>query len=116
MGLLHNCLGHVNMKQIKEMVAANIDFGLKLNMKSLKDYGCVPCLSAKFKRTTYKRNPNRKKVPLEKLSVDLCGVKPATVSGEEMFLLVVDEATRYTWCYLLKEKSEASALIQKLIL
>ncbi|OWZ14917.1 polyprotein [Phytophthora megakarya] len=104
------------MKQIKEMVAVNIDFGLKLNMQSMKDYGCVPCLSAKFKRNTYKRNPSRKKVPLEKLSVDLCGVKPATVSGEEMFLLVVDEATRYKWCYLLKEKSEASALIQELIL
>ncbi|KAE9024543.1 hypothetical protein PR002_g11422 [Phytophthora rubi] len=59
MGLLHNRIGHVNMKLIRELASRKVDFGLNVNMQSLKDYECVPCLSAKFKRTTYKRGPNR---------------------------------------------------------
>ncbi|KAE9292485.1 hypothetical protein PF008_g25055 [Phytophthora fragariae] len=33
-----------------------------------------------------------------------------------MFLLVVDEATRYKWCYLLQNKSDAAEKMEKLIL
>ncbi|KAG3031453.1 hypothetical protein PC121_g7216 [Phytophthora cactorum] len=114
MGLLHNRVGHVNMKLIKGL--GQVDFGVNLNMKSLKDYECVPCLSAKFKPTMYKLGPDRREHPLEKLSVDLYSINQETATSEKMFILVVDEATRYKWYYLLKQTSDAAVFIKGLIL
>ncbi|RAW25625.1 hypothetical protein PC110_g17962 [Phytophthora cactorum] len=116
MGLLHNRLGHVNMQMIHEMAANKVDFGINVNLRSLSADDCVPCLSAKFKRMSYKRNPERRSNPLEKLSVDLCSISQEMVTGETMFMLVVDEATRFKWCYLLKRKNEAADKLKKLIL
>lgn len=82
-------------------------------MQSLKDHGYVPCLSAKF---TYKRGPNRRKHPLDKLSADLCSINQEIATGDKMSMLVVNEATRYKWCYLLMQKNEAVALTKELIL
>lgn len=104
------------MKLVREMAASKVDFGIDVNLKSLSAYECVPYITAKLNRMTYKRNPDRRKHPLEKLSVDLCSIKPATITGEEMFLLVVDEATRYMWVYLLRNKSDAEDKVKKLIL
>ncbi|KAE8906208.1 hypothetical protein PF005_g21425 [Phytophthora fragariae] len=116
MGLLRSRLGHVSMKLIRELASGKVDFGINVNMQSLKDYEYVPCLSAKFKRTPYKRGPNHRKHPLEKLSMDLCCINQETATGETIFLLVVDEATRYKWCYLLKYIDEAAALVETLVL
>ncbi|KAG3009222.1 hypothetical protein PC116_g10279 [Phytophthora cactorum] len=102
MGLLHNRLGHINVKLIKELVNGQVDFGINLNMKSPKDYECVPRLSAKFKRTTHKRGPDRREHPLEKLSVDLCSINQETATSQRILVLAVDEATHYKRCYLLR--------------
>lgn len=116
MGLLHNRLGHVNMKTIRELASSGVDFGLNVNVKSLAAYDCLPCITAKLKRMTYKRNPERRQNPLEKLSVDICSINQQTITKESMFLLVVDEATRYKWCYLLRNKSDAADKIMTLVL
>ncbi|KAE9170869.1 hypothetical protein PF005_g27386 [Phytophthora fragariae] len=65
---------------------------------------------------SYQRGPERRRNPLEKLSVDLCSVSEEAITGEMMFLLALDEATRYKWCYLLKNKSDAAPRLEKLIL
>ncbi|KAE9002640.1 hypothetical protein PR001_g6827 [Phytophthora rubi] len=116
MGLLHNRLGHANMKLIRELASEKVDFGININMQSLKDYDCFPCLSAKAKRPTYKPGSTRRNHPLEKLSMGLCCINRETAAGETISLLVVDEATRYRCCYLLKYKDEAVAPVETLVL
>lgn len=38
-----------------------------------------------------------------------------TATGDKMFLLVVDDATRYKWCYLLERKDDAEPLLMNLV-
>lgn len=115
MGLLHNRLNHAGMEEIRR-VAQQFDVGFKMNASQLQPYDCVPCRMGKFKKMTYKRDPARRLRPLEKIAVDLCSVKCTSVTGETMFLLAVDEATRFKWAFLLKRKDEAIDLVTALVL
>ncbi|KAG3232796.1 hypothetical protein PI124_g22125 [Phytophthora idaei] len=44
---------------------------------------------------------------------DMCYVGVTTYNGYEHFQLVEDEATRYTWGFLLKRKQEACDVVMK---
>ncbi|DAZ97571.1 TPA: hypothetical protein N0F65_005543 [Lagenidium giganteum] len=68
--------------------------GLKVTNKDEFNYVCLPCISAKMTRMSYKRPARRASKPLEKISTDICTVNVATICGSTMFLLVIDEATR----------------------
>ncbi|KAE9284943.1 hypothetical protein PR003_g26725 [Phytophthora rubi] len=61
-----------------------------------------------MKRMTYSRNPRRATNPLEKLSADICTINEVSADKSTMFLLVMDEFSRYKWAYLLKSKADAS--------
>ncbi|KAE9016161.1 hypothetical protein PR002_g13735 [Phytophthora rubi] len=116
MELLHNRLNHVAMDTIKEMVASKVDMGVKVNTRNLSFYECVPCIESKIKRMTYSRNPRRATRPLEKLSADICTINEVSADKSTMFLLVMDEFSRYKWAYLLKSKADASDHLKHLIL
>ncbi|KAE9076984.1 hypothetical protein PF010_g23681 [Phytophthora fragariae] len=116
MELLHNRLNHVAMDTIKEMVASKVDMGVKVNTRDLSFYECVPCIESKIKRMTYSRNPRRATRPLEKLSADICTINEVSADKSTMFLLVMDEFSRYKWAYLLKSKADASDHLKHLIL
>ncbi|OWZ04852.1 polyprotein [Phytophthora megakarya] len=95
------------MNTIK-ILAKKLDVGVKVNERGLAPYQCVACAASKAKGMTFARVPVRKSLPLEKLMVDICSVSEPTVDGATMFLLVMDEATRFKWVYLMKAKSEAT--------
>jgi hypothetical protein len=51
---------------------------------------------------------------LELVHGDLCGpIKPTTPRGKTLFLLMVDNMSRYMWLVLLSAKSDASKLIKQ---
>ncbi|POM61971.1 putative Polyprotein [Phytophthora palmivora] len=115
MVLLHNRLSHVGMDTIKSMAGQKYNFGIQMQQPSFAAYECVPCLEAKTKRMSYSRGPQRCISPLGKLCVDLCSVGVDTGTKANQFLLVVDEATRYKWGYLIANKDQAAALIETLV-
>lgn len=115
MHLLHNRMGHIGIETLRKLVAQHVDLGVNLNERTIRACECIPCSEAKMRQMTYRRNPRRRTTPLEKLSMDVCSIGDATVSGETMFLLVVDEATRFKWGYLLKSKGEAARLVKALV-
>lgn len=52
---------------------------------------------------------------LELVHADLCGpIMPPTPGGKKLFLLVVDDMSRYTWLVLLATKDEAGMTISRL--
>lgn len=116
MALLHNRLGHASMDSIKAMAAQKYNFGIKFQQQSFAPYECVPCIESKTKRMSYSRGPTRISKKLQKLCVDLCSVGVEAVSKANQFLLVVDEATRFKWGFLLTTKAEATAEIKTLLL
>ncbi|OWZ01861.1 Integrase, catalytic core protein, partial [Phytophthora megakarya] len=61
---------------------------------------------------TYARVPVRRFKPLETLMMDICALNEDSVDGATIFLVIVDEATRYKWAFFIKRKSEATFYIK----
>ena len=48
------------------------------------------------------------RVPLELIHADFCGpMKPLSLNSSRYFFLIVDDYTRMSWVYFMKEKAKA---------
>lgn len=112
---LHGRMGHVGLETIRKMLEQKVNFGINLSKKDLLSFECVPCSEEKMRRMTYKRDPRRRTQPLEKMSMNVCALDEPTASGDAMFLLLVDEATRFKWGFLLSKKGEAAGHVKTLL-
>jgi hypothetical protein len=77
---------------------------------------CEECLVGKHKRTPSPSQASRHTSrSLELLHGDLCGaIKPPTPSGNQYFLLLVDNFSRYMWVSLMASKDCATAAIKRI--
>ncbi|KAJ0396885.1 hypothetical protein ATCC90586_002828 [Pythium insidiosum] len=66
-------------------------------------------------RMSYNTKPTRSEIPLEKLCIDLSPIGEVAIDGSTQVLLVVDEATRFRWGFLLEKKGDAKVAITALI-
>jgi transposase InsO family protein len=80
------------------------------------DQVCDGCLVGKQRRLPFPAvSKYRATRQLELVHADLCGpVTPPTAGGKKMFLLVVDEMSRFMWLVLLSTKDEDAAAIVRL--
>jgi transposase InsO family protein len=80
------------------------------------DQVCDGCLVGKQRRLPFPAaSKYRAARQLELVHADLCGpITPPTAGGKKMFLLVVDDMSRYMWLVLLDRKDEAAAVITRL--
>ncbi|MBW0465187.1 hypothetical protein O181_004902 [Austropuccinia psidii MF-1] len=77
---------------------------------------CEACKSGKTTRSSFKKDLERTKVPLEELSVDLMGpMSPTSIGGSNFVLAVVNTATRFSWVRFLKSKDKAKEKLIKII-
>ncbi|KAJ0391857.1 hypothetical protein P43SY_008830 [Pythium insidiosum] len=113
--LMHQRYCHASTGTLVKMQLQKAVTGLNLKKGKLTDYECVPCILAKFKRMSYHTKPTRSEIPLEKLCIDLSPMGEVAIDGSTQVLLVVDEATRYRWGFLLAKKSDAKVAITALI-
>lgn len=76
---------------------------------------CDCCLIGKQTEKSYpKKVQFRAKRPLELLHGDLCGpIIPSTLGGCRYMFLIVDDFSRYMWCYLLKFKDQAFEVFKR---
>ena len=75
---------------------------------------CNGCLIGKQRRTPFLSQASyRAGEPLELMHGDICWpIKPATPGGKTLFLLLVDDKSRFMWLILLQAKSEAAEAIK----
>jgi transposase InsO family protein len=75
---------------------------------------CDGCLIGKQRRSPFPAQARRRVAhPLDLVHGDLCGpIMPATPSGNQYFLLLVDDMSRYMWLRLLSSKDQAPAAIK----
>ncbi|KAI3768520.1 hypothetical protein L2E82_19267 [Cichorium intybus] len=68
---------------------------------------CETCVLAKSHRQTFKPNKTRVDVPFSLIHSDVWGPSPI-IGGQNLrfFVLFIDDCTRMTWMYFLKNKSE----------
>jgi hypothetical protein len=111
--LWHRRIGHSNYGTVMKLLntATGVNFTKPKASERLpgKD-ACEACLAGGMKESFNKTTDNRTDIKIRRLHVDLSGVKATSVRGYKYFLLVVDDATRYTWIALVKDKSAASIL------
>nr|GEY51045.1 retrovirus-related Pol polyprotein from transposon TNT 1-94 [Tanacetum cinerariifolium] len=70
---------------------------------------CEGCLFGKHARSSFlKVATSRAKEPLQLIHIDLCGpITPSSYGKNHYFILFIDDFSRKTWVYFLKEKSQA---------
>ncbi|KAL8094980.1 hypothetical protein AgCh_036473 [Apium graveolens] len=106
--LWYERLGHINMNKLKVMVEKKLVDGLP-NLKAFgKGEICEGCQYGKAHRLPFeKKSVSRCKTPLERVHSDLFGpTRTSSYSDFRYMLLFVDDYTRFTWVYFVKQKSE----------
>jgi transposase InsO family protein len=111
--LWHGRFGHLNFDSLRKLGRNDMVRGLpQLNHP---DELCDSCLAGKHRRAPFPRAAKyRADRLLDLVHGDLCGpITPATPSGKKLFLLLVDDRSRYMWITLLRSKDEAAEAIKR---
>jgi transposase InsO family protein len=103
----------------KILVHLNFDHLIKLkNLEEVKDLPriskpqdsmCKPCQVGKLTRTQFKsKSSTSTEKPLQLVHMDLCGPsRQEGIGKENYFMMIIDDYSRITWVFFLKEKAEA---------
>ena len=107
--LWHQILLHLNFKDINKLVLGYHMCGL-LVLKFDKEHLCATCEMGKQSQKIHPSRINTKIIkPLELLHIDLCG--PSTIEsigGSKLILVIVEDFSRLTCVFFLKQKYEAT--------
>jgi transposase InsO family protein len=104
--LWHRRLGHVGMRQLNQLSKHDLVRGLK-DVKFEKNKLCSSCQVRKQVANThpYKSQMSTHR-PLELLHMDLFGPTSfMSIGGNSYCLVIVDDYSRFTWVYFLRDKS-----------
>ena len=106
---IHQQMGHPSFYLLKHMYShlfKNIDISTIV---------CDACQLGKFKRTTFPPTDHRKTIPFQLIHFDVWGPSPQTdILGKRYFLVCTDDYSRYSWLFLLKDKTEVTSNIKNL--
>ena len=67
---------------------------------------CYSCLKAKNHQFPYRKSTCASSAPLELIFSDVWGPAPVSVGRHAYYVRFIDDYSKYTWIYLLKNKSE----------
>jgi len=104
--LYHRRLGHPSFYVIKRM------FPSLFKDLIVESFHCDDCEIAKHKRTSFPISHKRCQTPFSLIHSDIWGPSPIpNISGARWFVSFIDDCTRVTWIYLLKQKSDVSQIL-----
>lgn len=111
--LWHNRLGHLSHSGLAQLARQSIGIHVKPNDfigKSHDGSVCEHCMAGRQTRLPHKPSETeRSTTPLHRLHVDLCGpMHEESLSGSRYYLLVIDEATRFSALQPIANKSDAA--------
>lgn len=79
-----------------------------LKIRAMRPESCEVCQTVKARRTQLNRNPTRALLPLTCVHADTVYSDVASVSGARYALIVVDDATSYSWSFAIAAKSDVA--------
>lgn len=104
--LWHKRLGHPIFPYLKKL------FPSLFKDKNHQDFQCEVCELAKH-RVRFSAQPHKESQPFSLIHSDIWGPSRINnISGARWFITFIDDHTRVSWVYLLKEKSEAARTFQ----
>ena len=109
----HLRYGHLNFRGLELLFKKNMVKGLPyINHPDQLCEGCL--LGKQFRKSFPKESNSRAQKPLELIHTDVCGpFKPNSLGKSNYFLLFIDDLSRKTWVYFLKQKSEVFEAFKK---
>ena len=106
-GTWHRRLGHVNSTSLNKMKNAVEGFSIDKKADMSKS-SCVVCCEGKQSRLPFPSEGNRSAELLNIVHTDVCGpMESASLGGSRYFIIFVDDCSRMTYIYFMKNKSEA---------
>jgi transposase InsO family protein len=111
--LWHRRLAHVGMKNLHKLLKGDHILGLT-NVHFEKDRVCSTCQARKHVGTHHShKNIMTTDRPLELLHMDLFGpIAYISIGGSKYCLVIVDDYSRFTWVFLLQEKSQTQETLK----
>ena len=105
--LWHQRLGHPSFPYLKKLYPH-----LFIN-KNLDSFNCDICQLAKHTRVPFKSRPYSPSSPFSLIHSDLWGPsRVPNLSATKWFVTFIDDHTRMTWVYLLKEKTDTEQIFK----
>lgn len=103
----HRRLAHVNSMYLNKMPDAVS--GMELEKKSdISQLSCIVCCEGKQSRLPFGHAGSRSGELLGIVHSDVCGpMENASIGGSRYFILFIDDYSRMTYIYFMKQKSEA---------
>jgi hypothetical protein len=106
MELFHRRMGHINYRDLRQLV--RLADGVTLEKSQTSE--CTHCILAKSHRRHFGSSTSHAKRFGEITHTDVCYVGIPALNGDfTMFILFIDDATRFTVIYLLRSKSDSAA-------
>lgn len=106
--LWHRRLGHINSSDLEKMKNGAVEGVSYKDTANIQKSNCVVCCEGKQSRLPFPSANHRSEVLLEVVHSDLCGpMESKSLGGARYFLLFVDDASRMSFVYFLKEKNQA---------
>lgn len=97
--LWHYGLGHLNFMYLKKL------FPSLFNNKNPNEFHFEVCQFAKHVRTSYRNLSYKESQPFSLVHSDVWGPSRVTnITGSHWFITFIDDHTRLTWVFLMKEK------------
>ncbi|KAL3508850.1 hypothetical protein ACH5RR_028251 [Cinchona calisaya] len=110
--LWHLRFGHLNFESLKFLTRKILVIGLSsINYPNKKCEFCI--LRQKHKDPFPKDKAWRAKKPLQLIHSDFCLVEVTSNGGSKYFITFIDDFSRKTWVYFLKNKSDACDVFKK---
>eukprot|EP01018_Ginkgo_biloba_P020396 Gb_28242 [translate_table: standard] len=105
--LWHKCYGHLSFQGLSLLHKTKMVKGIPVIQP--REEVCSGCALGKQHRDSFPVNRSwRAKAPLELVHADICGAIQTQSLGKNIyFLTFIDDLSRHTWIYFLKQKSEA---------
>jgi hypothetical protein len=108
--LWHRRLAHTNHNDIQRLQHTSIGMGIfPPKQKTSGDHACEGCLAGKMKESFNKKTDSRTTQRIRRLHCDTSGIRQMSYRGYRYFMVITDDATRFSWVRLLKSKSASEA-------
>uniref|UniRef100_A0A2N9FKW8 Integrase catalytic domain-containing protein n=1 Tax=Fagus sylvatica TaxID=28930 RepID=A0A2N9FKW8_FAGSY len=106
LSLWHLRLGHVSVQKLRTLISSGF-----LGQVKHDSVDCVSCQLAKQPALSFNNSDSFSHASFDLIHSDIWGPSPtATVGGSKYFVIFVDDFSRYTWIYLMHNRSELSQI------
>jgi hypothetical protein len=99
----HHRLGHASSPVVQRVLSEN---NLSFSKEKLDESVCDACQKAKSHQLPFPKSVSVSKAPLELIFSDVWGPAPSSIGRFKYYVSFIDDYSKFTWLYLLKNKSD----------